>query len=176
MSNARNLARLLPNASGQLPDAAMASGSVINTYSTSAGVASTANATSPGSGSTYAYADMLSLVLTPVSSNSKFILIGSSQYHVDSMSNKGGGGLNFDYAGTKISPTTVNWWNTAATFNSSNPYIAETIHGILTPNTTSQITVKLQIYAYCEAGANYSSMFRASAGGSSVFTILEVAP
>ena len=29
MSNARNLARLLPNASGQLPDAAMSSGSVI---------------------------------------------------------------------------------------------------------------------------------------------------
>ncbi len=29
MSNARNLARLLPNASGQLPDAAMASGSVL---------------------------------------------------------------------------------------------------------------------------------------------------
>ena len=29
MSNARNLARLLPNASGQLPDAAMSSGSVL---------------------------------------------------------------------------------------------------------------------------------------------------
>ena len=38
MSNARNLARLLPNASGQLPDAAMASGSVlqvVNAYASS---------------------------------------------------------------------------------------------------------------------------------------------
>lgn len=33
MSNARNLARLLPNASGQLPDAAMASGSVLQVVS-----------------------------------------------------------------------------------------------------------------------------------------------
>ena len=45
MSNARNLARLLPNASGQLPDAAMASGSVIQVleaqYSGSAGFSTT---------------------------------------------------------------------------------------------------------------------------------------
>lgn len=67
MSNARNLARLLPNASGQLPDAAMASGSVIQVVNTPVVVSFETSST--------AYVDVgLQATITPTFATSKILV------------------------------------------------------------------------------------------------------
>ena len=67
MSNARNLARLLPNASGQLPDAAMSSGSVIQVVNAFAsGSTSISSGTSTLSGMTASIT---------IQANSKLVII-----------------------------------------------------------------------------------------------------
>lgn len=68
MSNARNLARLLPNASGQLPDAAMASGSVLQ-------VVQASNSTEASTTSSSYVASNLSASITPSNSTSKILVI-----------------------------------------------------------------------------------------------------
>ncbi len=77
MSNARNLARLLPNASGQLPDAAMASGSVLQVVQ---GVLRTAVTIS---GTTFQTVSGLSASITPLSSSSKILVLVSMQTGMD---------------------------------------------------------------------------------------------
>lgn len=74
MSNARNLARLLPNASGQLPDAAMSSGSVLQVVS----VTKTDVFTTTSS----AFVDVTGLAATiaPISSNSKILVTTAVSY------------------------------------------------------------------------------------------------
>lgn len=70
MSNARNLARLLPNSSGQLPDAAMSSGSVIQVVTGYVqGEQSTTSTSFVDSG--------LSASITPLSTNSKILVIAT---------------------------------------------------------------------------------------------------
>lgn len=71
MSNARNLARLLPNASGRLPDAAMSSGSVLQVVD--AGFDSTFSTTS----SALVYTGF-SGTITPTSATSKILVMFSS--------------------------------------------------------------------------------------------------
>jgi hypothetical protein len=68
MSNARNLARLLPNASGQLPDAAMSSGSVLQVVQAVFTGDLTTTSTS--------YVDVSGLIasITPSSSSSKILV------------------------------------------------------------------------------------------------------
>lgn len=69
MSNARNLARLLPNASGQLPDAAMSSGSVLQVVSAQFSGATT-------TGSNIFVATNITASITPSSTTSKILVIG----------------------------------------------------------------------------------------------------
>lgn len=68
MSNARNLARLLPNSSGQLPDAAMASGSVlqvVQNFGTTSSTTSTSNVS------------VISQAITPTNASSKILVFVS---------------------------------------------------------------------------------------------------
>lgn len=69
MSNARNLARLLPSSTGQLPDAAMSSGSVLQV------VQGTAQGSTAVSSSSYA-ATNLTVSITPTSATSKILVFG----------------------------------------------------------------------------------------------------
>lgn len=76
MSNARNLARLLPNASGQLPDAAMSSGSVLQVVQ---GSISSPTATT----STSYVTTGLSASITPAASTNKILVLVSSGVYVN---------------------------------------------------------------------------------------------
>lgn len=99
MSNARNLARLLPNASGQLPDAAMSSGSVlqvvqatsnINDYTTSASWVATS----------------LSLSITPSSATSKILLLSTATVAMESGNVAG---YAFARNGAILNPGVTGW-------------------------------------------------------------------
>lgn len=69
MSNARNLARLLPNTSGQLPDAAMSSGSVLQVVQ-----GTQINQTESTAGAGVDVNINLSVTVTPASSNNKILV------------------------------------------------------------------------------------------------------
>lgn len=68
MSNARNLARLLPNTSGQLPDAAMSSGSVLQVVQATYNTQGSTTSGTPVSVN-------LSASITPTSATSKILVV-----------------------------------------------------------------------------------------------------
>ena len=77
MSNARNLARLLPDASGQLPDAAMASGSVLQVV----------QAVNQTGFNTTGSALCVSATITPISTTSKILVIAQVSFLVTPSAN-----------------------------------------------------------------------------------------
>lgn len=132
MSNARNLARLLPNASGQLPDAAMSSGSVLQVVQ--AQLAQTFCSTSSS------FVDTgLSLSITPLRSNSRILLIvtggGNDYYGVGSL------GLTIYRDGANIAPSGDFFTSDALGTGNNRP--ASFSH-LDYPNTISPITYSVR--------------------------------
>lgn len=72
MSNARNLARLLPNTSGQLPDAAMSSGSVLQVV-----YSSTSSSSAISVAANTWYDSGLSCSIAPSNANNKVAIVGN---------------------------------------------------------------------------------------------------
>lgn len=160
MSNARNLARLLPNTSGQLPDAAMASGSVLQVVSTtfnSQVVATTSSFVATG----------CSLSITPTSSTSKIVCLftgwgsvsGSGIHGIASIFRNGSVNLNGPYGN--------NFFTDAGGYTE----FPIALSAYDTPNTTNETTY--EIYIRQDGVANFA--FGGGNNRISTFTLMEIA-
>lgn len=170
MSNARNLARLLPNSSGQLPDAAMASGSVIQVVTSFDANRAYTTSTSPVLLST-------SASITPMSANSKIIVALTTMVARDGAQANARFSL---YRGTTSlltgSGMTCHFghWNDYSGFTQNNTEFTLTD----SPNTTSPISYS--IYGFTDNTSAYAIV--GGRGNDSYmncgtrWTLIEVAP
>lgn len=160
MSNARNLARLLPNASGQLPDAAMASGSVLQVVQTAYGGTETYI-------SGVAIVTALSASITPQSANSKILVLGSCHGKFDPANNEYSFGERLLRNGVQVQVNPERFYGNVA----FSQFLQWPFIFLDSPATTSAISYQYQITSNNRGGLAYNR------GGStgSTFTLIEVA-
>ena len=161
MSNARNLARLLPNTSGQLPKSNMALGAVLQVVNASYNGAVTSTSTS--------YADTgLTATITPTSITSKILVIvdqAGCEKEAANMQLM----LKLQRGSTDL--VVFEAYGGAATSSVSMINFGTCSCNLLdSPATTSPVTYKTQ-YACSAAGRVYVQQ----AGGSSTITLMEIA-
>lgn len=160
MSNARNLARLLPNTSGQLPDAAMASGSVIQVVNTPIVASFETNST--------AYVDVgVSATITPTFANSK-ILVQVDMAGVYKHSGDCYGKMQLLRNGTVLEKMEGAFGYTNSSLE--NNIGACTTSWVDSPATTSAVTYKIQI---ATSGGGNVGIGRNQA--TSAITLMEIA-
>ena len=160
MSNARNLARLLPNANGQLPDAAMSSGSVLQV------VSRTFNSQVVTSSSAFIPSGC-SLAITPTSPTSKIVCLftgwgnvsGSGRHGIAAIHRNGSVNLNGPYGN--------NFYTDAGGYTE----FPIALSAYDTPNTTNETTY--EIYIRQDGVANFA--FGGGNNRISTFTLMEIA-
>lgn len=169
MSNARNLARLLPNASGQLPDAAMASGSVLQVVNgkTSTAVVSTATGVWIDTG--------ITATITPLSASNKILVMfnlcglwKNPNNHINRAAIRmlrGSQSIGLD-AYSQISTE-----GTALQFRSGG-----LMYSVLdAPNTTSPVTYKLQFMCEVVSANDGIAVQKDGNSGESQIHLMEIA-
>ena len=165
MSNARNLARLLPNTSGQLPDAAMSSGSVLQVVNITNGTGtSTSSATYVDTG--------LAATITPMFSSSKILIMANI---ADPFKSTGSVHNAMDCILVRDNLSIID-------FAKANGYTGTDMqnNGFSlccnfqdTPNTTSPVTYKVQYRRY--GAANGGVVGINVSNGVSQMTLMEIA-
>lgn len=164
MSNARNLARLLPNTSGQLPDAAMSSGSVLQVVQGDIGAITTTSGSTVYSGSV--------VNITPTFSTSKVLIMASPGINIDVDNDASGNNNGFFRLEYSINGGAWTQAGDAVAIpgrggngNFSN------FDKLISPNTTSQIQVRVGIGKY-----EGSRTIQANTSwGSNAITLMEIA-
>lgn len=162
MSNARNLARLLPNASGQLPPANVLGGKVLQ-------VVSATHATEITSTSSAVWAETgLVVNIQPLSSSSKFLVI-CSLGDVGSTGGTNGLSTRLIRNGSQVGSKFSNQWG----------YLGVSGHGIGSGSITyfdspaSSSPLQYSVQFKGQAGANTWNVMRDSTQGS--LTVIEIA-
>ena len=164
MSNARNLARLLPNASGQLPDAAMSSGSVLQVVNATY---STQSTTTSGS-----FVDTgLAASITPISASSKILVLVSLTGVYKSTSSNCLSVHNLVRNSTQLIVfEAIGAYNNSASDSNRESNATSTTY-LDSPATTSSVTYKVQ--QRIDGSGTVTSQGN---NGSSTITLMEIAP
>lgn len=167
MSNARNIARLLPNASGKLPPANLLGGKVLQVVSavntTSLGI----NCSVTPAGNFYDVGTQA--VITPASATSKILVLVQQSYFHESAAAQGTG-YRINRNGTDI--TTENGFTSSYTnANRVHGYASKTF--LDSPASVSAVTYKIRAMHWTSSGTAY---FQYGSGESpSTITLIEVA-